>query len=179
VREDIRRLLDEQPWDDWLKRLTLYAKGQLWWRTWRGELGGSVPGGREPADFALEAIKDVYTGVRQWDPATCPDLLQYLFGVVQSKVSNACNAAENTQERREDPEFRPVAIDKDDDFLYGFLTEIENEPELVKVVELMMDGYEGRAEIAARMCLEPSDVTNLQKKMKRRLRDYISALQRA
>jgi len=179
VREDIRELLDEQSWDEILERLTLYARKQLRTLVWRGVTGDPVPGGTEAADLAAEAIADVYAGVRQWEPDTCPDLLQYLYGVVRSSISNACTAAENTRERREDPEFEPIAMDRDDDFLCGFLTEIENEPELVKVVELMMDGYEGRAEIAARMGLDPSDITNLQKKMKRRLRDYISALQRA
>jgi len=148
-------------------------------RVWRGVVGDFVPGGMEAADFAATAINDVYTGVREWNPATCPDLLQYLFGVVRSKISNACTATENTRERREAPEFNPFTVDKDDDFLYGFLTEIVNEPELMKVVELMMDGYETRTEIAARMGLEPMDVTNLQKKLQRRLRDFIAALQRA
>jgi len=179
VREDIRKLLDEQPWNEILERLTLYARRRLSVLFWRGVRGDPVPGGTEAADFAAGAIADVYAGAREWNPATCPSLLQFLFGVVRSNISNACAAAENTRERRESTQFEAAASDKDDDFLCGFLTEIENEPQLVKVVELMMDGYEDRAEMAARMGLEPSDVTNLRKKMKRRLRDYISTLQRA
>ena len=178
MREDIRKLLDEQPWDENLERLTLYARKRLRMLAWRGVAGDPVPGGIEAADFAGEAIADVYTGVREWDPATCPDLLQYLFGVVRSKISNACTAAENTRVRREDPEVEPSRGDKDDTFLWGFLSWIENEPQLMKAVELMMDGYTDRVEIAARMGLEPSNVTNLQKKMRRRYRDYVSALQR-
>jgi len=178
VREEIRGLLDEQSWDENLERLTLYAEKRLRMLTWRGVAGDPVPGGMEAADFAAGAIADVYSGARQWDPATCPDLLQYLFGVVRSKISNACTAAENSSEQREDPLIKAPGSDTDDAFLWGFLSEIENEPQLVKVVELIMDGCTDRAEMAARMGLKPSDVTNLQKKMKRRLRDYVSALQR-
>lgn len=178
MREDLRELLDKQPWDDYLARLTLFAKKRLDILTWRGVAGGPVPGGMEAADFAGKAIEDVYAGVRRWDPAACPDLLQYLFGVVQSNISNACTAKENPQERRADPEEEFSSSDQDDAFLSGFLSEIEDEPELMKVVELMMDGHTDRVEIAAQMGLQPSDITNLRKKMKRRLRDYIRTLQR-
>ena len=177
--KNVRELLDKQPWDDHFSRLTLYARRLLRARTWRGAPGGAAPGGREAADFALEAITDVYTGVRRWDPSTCPDLARFLFGVVRSKVSNACTAAENIRERREEPGLELPSHNSDDTFLWGFLSEIEDEPELVKVVELIMDGYADRADIAARMGLKPSDITNLQKKMRRRLREYRLSISRA
>lgn len=90
-----------------VKRLTYHADCKLMRLRWRGltiRSGGAVPGGVEATDLAAQAIVDVIEGTRKWDPVKDPDLLRFLKGVVDSKVSNLVNSAENKASRRVPPE---------------------------------------------------------------------------
>lgn len=94
--------LTEQSWEDVLERLTLYAHRRytrLVWRGVPGAQGGTAPGGVEPADLAAESIIDTIAGRRTWNRATEPDFLQFLRGVVDSKLNHLALSLENRTTR--------------------------------------------------------------------------------
>jgi DNA-directed RNA polymerase specialized sigma24 family protein len=73
---------------------------------WRGvarSRGGKPPGGIEGQDLAAEAITDLLEGKRSWDQSEEPDLLRFLKGVVDSKVSHLVESIENRVSRRMAP----------------------------------------------------------------------------
>jgi len=172
VDKAIRSALKEQDWEDIFRRLTAHAQRLIKALTWRGEWGGFVPGGHEATDFAMEAILDLYTGVRKWDPMTQPNLLAHLQNIVRSKISNAVRSSENRAELRESEEEAGSQQDPYDTFILDLLDYLDDEPILQKVVECLADGYTDRADITDRLGIEAMEVTNLRKKLARRIRDF-------
>jgi hypothetical protein len=169
--ELVRAALDAQPWKDIYEMLTAYACMLVRQHVWRGELGGPVPGGREGEDFASEAIIDVYDGTREWNPSKQPDLAAHLRGIVKSKVSNATGLSENKKERRqlEEQEEEGTHCDPDDAFFWAFLGYVDDDPLLQQILECYYDGCMQRADVAARLNLSESDITNARKRLSRRL----------
>lgn len=93
-------------WNDITLRLVKYAVfkvRRLEWNT-----GKFLPKGILPEDLALEAVRKtaeglseppqtekLSKGVRRWDPAKQPDLLEYLKGVVDSDVNALVESSEH------------------------------------------------------------------------------------
>ena len=175
--DELRSRLDQEDWDEHLERLIVFADRLIKQSFWRGEHSRLAPGGKEAVDFAMESIVDVYTGadtgVRTWDPLKTPNLRSHLFGVVRSKISNAFNAAENKDIRINDdmPEPSP-AESPDDTFLWELFDDLADEPDLQKVIEAVVDGHDKRSEIADALGLAPSEVSNLRKRLGRRITAY-------
>jgi hypothetical protein len=101
VPSHIRALLEQHPWDQTIQQL-LYCR--MRGRTWRGRRDGALPGGREVEDIVSQAIEDVLSGQRAWDPTQHPDLFVHLQGIVDSRLSHLGASAEN---RRMVAEFPP------------------------------------------------------------------------
>jgi hypothetical protein len=105
---EVRRLVepdvqDRMAGEDW-ERITLllvdyalFKVRRLKWRTGDQE---SLPEGKTAEDLAYEAIEKVLSGARKWDPATCPELVGYLKGVVDSLVSHLVISEEHRRVRR-------------------------------------------------------------------------------
>jgi len=167
-------VLAAQPWDNIFLRLTAYAQKLLKQLIWRGEQHGPVPGGREATDFASEAILAVYCGRRQWNPEKYPDLILYLLYVAKSLVSNAVMKVENQTEIRQPDDETAAPLDPDETVVLDFLGYLQEEPELQRVVYCMIDGYTERAGIADKLGMTPSEVTNIRKKLARRLTAFQS-----
>lgn len=182
--EHLRTILDEETWLLYLKRLTVYADMSIKKHYWRGETGGPVPGGKEAGDFAMDAIMDVYTGKRAWDPEQEPDVLRHLFGVVKSAISNSSTEKQNKQDNRldDDDDYQenaesandPSRLQKmeDADFVLEVCEHLKDEPELLEVAECIMNGCLKRAEIARCLKLTPDEVTNRRKRLERKLGTY-------
>lgn len=178
--EHLQQLLDE--WPLYFKKLSLFANHRLRQRYWRGEQSAFVPGGYEPEDIAEEAILDVVEGRRQWNPKEEPDLLRFLFGVVNSKISNLSNKTENKIERRVEEDVvesvasksaPPTTALEDGDFILGFMEYLEDDRELSDVVDCLISGCMERAAIADRLSVSPDEITNRKKRLKRKTNDYI------
>jgi hypothetical protein len=95
--------LSDAEWQDLLQRLTLYADGKLRKLWWRGETyskDASVPGGITADDLAASAIESFLDGSRTWDKNAEANLLRFLEGVIDSKVSHLVIRAENKRSRR-------------------------------------------------------------------------------
>src|SRR6476620_1001135 len=81
---------------------------------WRGAYvrkGGSVPGGYEPYDFALDAIQQLLDGSRSWNREQYPTLEAVLRSFIDSTISKAVNLIENKKERRMIPATGELTFD--------------------------------------------------------------------
>ena len=95
VRDQLEAVGDEG-WKAIILRLTQYAvlrARRLRWRT----PNGTLPGGKQPEDLAMDAIAKLWHGGRTWDPAARPDLLEFLKGIVDSLLSHLVRSAEHVK----------------------------------------------------------------------------------
>lgn len=182
---ETRRLLDQQDWSDLIERLTAHAVEKVRGLRWRGERNGPPVAGKQADDYALEAVKKVLTGERNWDCEAHPNLFRYLCGVVDSLVSNDVRGPDN-QARMLDDKLSEVlsgrdqteAVDEErqaEEFVNGFrafLEKDEGDIALLRMVDCLLDGCTKRAEIAERLTLFGKDVTNMQKRLQRRMMEY-------
>lgn len=100
IDPDVREKLERADWERitlTLVRYALFKVRRLKWHTGDRE---SLPEGKTAEDLACEAIEKVVSGDRRWDPTTCPDLLRYLKGVVDSLVSHLVVSEEHRRVRR-------------------------------------------------------------------------------
>jgi len=137
-------------------------------RTWRGEIGAAVPGGKEAEDIALDAISYLLTGTRVWNPKTHPDLLRFLLAAVRSEVYSLVVSRSN-QDVRQTADSPEKGKRDDGAEVLEILDYVKDEPDLYQFVDCIIDGYRERADIAAHLHLELTEVDNLRRRMKRRL----------
>jgi RNA polymerase sigma factor (sigma-70 family) len=182
---------DEKKWKAYYDRLTVFAARLMNSRKWHGkDLDPSLQG-QSPEDIAEEALLDVWEGRRKYDPASGVPFQTYLFGVVRSKISNLRKSAvheklaEDTNEEdvslAEKSRLATAAKSAADEksvevageILLGFLQFIEAEPDLSTVFECWIDGWTDRAEVAKRLNITPSEVTNRQKRLDRRVELFL------
>lgn len=186
--------LTEHDWLDLLKRLTLYADAKARKLRWRGLAGGtnqSMPSGHGPDSIASEAIVSVLNGERKCGARDRDSLLKVLMGVVDSKISHLAGSADNRTMRAAanghatdsgapdawhpatKPGDGPVAMAADPEAARVFRETIrkalEGEPELLELFECLDAGYSGRKEIAEILAIAESEVTNLRKRLARKL----------
>lgn len=145
-------------------------KGKFWGN-------GAIPDGVTDKDVALDAMEDVLLGRAHWDPDTAPDPYQRLADVIDSKIANLVRSYRNRHVKCLATESdEPGANDREAAELlqqasFGtFLTKVKDvlkgQPELVEYVEAA-SVFDTRAEIATVLGIDPSDVTNRQKRVRR------------
>lgn len=186
--------LTDAEWEDLLKRLTLYAvykTRKLRWRGLPGSDNQSMPEGHGPDSLASEAIVSVLNDERACTATTKDELLDFLKGVVDSKVNHLAESAENKKSRalpsedghkggtpevwhpRTKPRDAPAALAADPEAAKAFrekaLKALSGEPQLTELFECLAAGFSGRKEIAELMNVTEDDVTNLKKRLARKL----------
>lgn len=175
-----------------LKRLTHHALCKMRHLTWRGAYvarGGSVPGGYEPYDFALDAIAKTMEGGRPWNHEKYPTLESHLRSIIDSDISHLVESVDNSSGRRLSPQsFRDetvaayevpgtepnplvMVIDRDwqTRFHYAAMNELKDESFLIKLLECMEAEITEPAEIAEVLGVTVEHVNNEKKKLRRRL----------
>lgn len=100
VDPDVQERLAGADWDRISLRLVDYALFKVRRLKWRTGDRESLPEGKTAEDLACEAIEKVLSGDRRWDPDACPDLVEYLKGVVDSLVSHLVISEEHRRVRR-------------------------------------------------------------------------------
>jgi hypothetical protein len=100
VDPDVQERLAGADWDRITLLLVDYATSKVRRLKWRTGDRESLPEGKTPEDLAYEAIEKVLSGDRKWDPAGCPDFVEYLKGVVDSLVSHLVISEEHLRVRR-------------------------------------------------------------------------------
>lgn len=170
-----------------LKDLTAHALHKMRRLTWRGAYvrdGGSVPKGKEPADFALEAIKKALSGERGWNRVAYPTLKAFLRSVVDSEISHLVESTDNRYGRRtsnQGPESfsvpldhadpRTVVIDRDwkESFQKFALEELEGDEFLQDLFKCLEADITQPAEIAVMLDTTVDRVNNEKKRLNRKL----------
>ena len=182
-----------------LDRLTDHALCKMRRLVWRGARvarGGSVPGGHEPYDLALEALSDALDGEsRDWNREKYPLLEAFLKSVINSKISNLVNLAENRRECRMAPAtgkdgaavqfdvpgtgHDPLVILVDRESLPNLhaaaMKELDGEPLLLSILECMEAEIIKPSEIAeavtsAEKPVTVNDVNNALRRLERKLK---------
>ena len=176
--EEQRRRLDNEPWEEHIERLTLYAQRLIKSLNWQNASFGNTLGGKEAKDLVHDAISDVYLGKRVWNRSTHPELIRFLFSAVKSEVYNAAVSKANTEtayEPERDPRFNEQFQSRSDDdvLVLEILDYVQNEPDLYAYVEaIALYGCESRSDVAQYLRIETGAVDNMRKRMRRRLEDF-------
>jgi hypothetical protein len=174
-----------------LLRLTDYANGKMKKLTWRGAYvarGGSVPGGHEPEDFALQAFKKALAG-RAWNRESYPTLEYFLRSIIDGDISHLVVSADNIHGRRllspsdndetarayevQCPESKPIqlVIDREwqDRFHKAAIKELEGDDLLMKLLKCLEEGFSEPAEIAILLDTSAEEIYNAKKRLRRKL----------
>jgi DNA-directed RNA polymerase specialized sigma24 family protein len=184
-------VLASQDWEAILTELLRYTMSLMKNREWLSVWGGHLPGAREARDIVMSTVEDIIEQKRRI-PNDIP-LLAFLKNVIRSKVSHLVNSLENRRTTRlapspgEGQEFENIhepkgndplpdceAISKETetknahllDLLIEFLSD---DSELQKVIECNLDGIFKREEIASRLAKPVKEITNIKKRLDRRL----------
>ena len=200
VPPHVRELLEAHDWDETTDRLVVYALWKARRLYWQGIRGGDMPEGRNAYDIVQDAIYQLLSGERRWDPDTQPDLFAHLQSIIDSKVSALVEGWANERLRSETalaiearlPKDTPSLLDafassrpdpediallteqerRSEEFLIGLTLFLEDEPELQRIVEAIVNGAEGPAEIAKDAGITPKAVYNARKRLQRKLDEF-------
>ena len=192
VRKKLLALLDSQDWDSVLQDLLAFTYSALRDRIWLGVWGGHVPGAREAHDIVMESVTDIIDGTRSADDGV--SLIAVLKSVIRSKISGLATSLENLKTSRFDPcpdegevdqqiaPHRPLEHGRGQDDVVSketeqinvqlldlLIGELSDDPDLQKIIECNIDGVFKREEIATRLGKTVSEITNVGKRLKRRL----------
>jgi len=196
---EVRTLLEAHNWSDTIPRLIKYARSRISQGTVCGDRGRKVVNGKTAEDFAMDAIAKVYSGDRQWDSQSYPDLLVVLLGIVKSEISHVFEGKENrtvvslniNSEFDEDPiqqipdfsnspDGALIAEERrkeDEEYVYGLIDFLADDKPLIGIVECIMEGITKPKEMADKMKVGVQEIYNLKKRMGRRLREYQKRIQ--
>jgi len=177
----IRRILDRQDWQDLLPRLLKFSLYLI--RVRRGAVAaGHVSAGKMAEDYVMDAVMKVYQGRRRWDPGTCPDLLQFLMGVLRSSIGHEARKSEHRSlvfwDHLEEASGSvvmqvPDSPEEQETMMSGFLNFLGQETDLIVFARCAADGLKPR-EIARRMNYSAGEIYNIRKVVKRRLAEFLS-----
>lgn len=185
--------------DEFMERLISFALRRKRAHYWRGVWDGHLPDGNEARDIACEAIDDVLLGRRAWDQEKNPDLLDFMRSVVNSKISHLVEGAENKK-----VELALVASDEDgvdhfdtlpsknattgaiqlqekedearnDRLILSFYDFLTDDKLLQGIVGCMIEGMTKRSEIAAALKVKEQEITNANKRLERRCKEFRKA----
>jgi hypothetical protein len=173
-----------------LKRLTHHALCKMRRLTWRGAYvlkGGSVPGGYEPYDFALDAIAKMLDGTRPWNKERYPTLENALRATIDSDISHLVDCPENIKARRltsakgetaevyeirsSEPNPLTVVIDRDwqDQYHKAAMKELDGDGFLKKLLECLEAEITRPADIAVMLNTTEDEINNGKKRLRRKL----------
>lgn len=136
----------------------------------------------EPADYASGSLIDVLTETEPWDAVQYPNLLSHLFYVVEKRIRNALRRHETTQvfHVEDDDDFGSaknlLSLEEEveqENLIEGFFQFLDGDDELQLLIHCMKEGKLKRAHIASSLGLQPSDVTNLGKRLHRKSDEYL------
>lgn len=169
-----RTILNSEPLDVRLRRLTAYTKRLCDFYCAMGVKPHAFSG-KDPVDFAMEAIEAVYSGQRAWDPSVYPHLDKHLQFAARSIISNALRSADNKISLVQPADAVGTTDDANDDFLLDFHEYLADEPDLQTIVECIYYGNLKREDIADCAEITPTKMTNSRKRLQTRLRAFRNA----
>lgn len=187
-------LLGSQDWESLLKELLYYAMTRIKNREWLSVWGGQPPGAKEAYDLVMDSVLDVINGVRFVPEGV--QIIAFLKNVIRSKISHLVEGSENRRTTRmqaegddggneiEETDFQWAGAgpdletvseetEKQNARLLDLLIEdLSDDPELQKIIECNLDGIFKRQEIASRLGKTVNEITNISKRLARRLVNF-------
>lgn len=177
--EILQRL--QQELEPLYKRLFYYTRRELRIRGWQGY---------DANDFVTDAIDRVLTGRRNWNPEAHPDLVKYMFDVIDSILGHF--PAELRRIRREqrgqaathtltddqeaalehDKTLRRELEEQSGERLIGFLDSLGDDLPAKQMAEMFWDGNPKREAIAADLGITAQEHDAVRKRLKRRVERY-------
>lgn len=138
---------------------------------------GAIPDGTTGETLALDTIEDVLLGRASWNPETDPDPYHKLANIVDTKVANLVRSYRNRNAKFLAKEFDEPGSDDSDvaellqtastgTFMARVKETLSGFPELIEYVEAA-SVFDKRSDIATMLGVEPSEVTNRQKRVQR------------
>lgn len=177
---EVIKRLNAQDWEDLYEDLVAYATIRVQELSWeRGP--GAPPEGREPEDFAEEAIKSLYTGRRTWNYEQYPNVKSVLSGIIDSLVSNLVESAEHRWSTDVEPSdletfYADISSEKPDgevraeDIEERMRQAVADDPELEFVFEAMLEGHDPESIEELIEAEDRQQVYQLRRKVRRRIR---------
>ncbi len=98
--DEVLDLLEAADWDLIITELTRHAIWRARRYTWATGDTNVLPKGKTPEDIALDAIKKIWLGQREWDPNKYPDLLLHLKWIVTSDIDHLFKSWEHKKTTR-------------------------------------------------------------------------------
>lgn len=182
INKEMFEVLNNQNWPEIILRLKAYAIRKVQRRRWR-KGRESLPKGHEAADLANKAIEQVWLEERIWNRERQADLLKFLMDAVDSLVSNLVRCAEH---RRTDKSPIEEIHEKNHPASANPLYDCDNEIDIPKLLDAIHECAKGEdeleivflclkegkrpREIAEEYGLEPTEVYQLIRKLKRRVK---------
>ncbi|BCM94483.1 hypothetical protein IAD21_06390 (plasmid) [Abditibacteriota bacterium] len=182
MNEHLQLFSDEEKWKAYYNRLTQYARALLASGEFRGDL--SIRG-KSPEDIAQEAMIAVWEGTRRYDPNSGEEFIDYLMGVVKSRINALRKRAGHESLWEEDGDDEAPTTDisgrmtsqRTQELAAETLSELseflQSEPKLFEVFQCWMAGFTDRADVAQRLKVTPTEITNRQKRIGRRVEDFL------
>jgi len=191
-RKEALELLESQQWEPVLSDLLKYAVTLITKNTWLSVWNGPLPAGKEAYDIVMEAVDAVIDGDRTADEGV--PLIAFLKKVISGKINKLAVSWENRKMYRvaspggtasegidvsgmaSDP-LGCSAEDREAEHMNSelvdlLINDLGGDPELQDVIGLNMEGVYKREEIASRMVKSVSDVTNMRKRLARRIEKF-------
>jgi len=183
VHDRILELLERADWKDITFRLTNYAIWKACRYNWKSGSPDQLPGGKTPQDMALDAIKKVWAGVREWDPDKYPNLYTHLKWIVDSDIDHLLKSKEHDKSRRmletrfdqasETPNPEEQLIDKEnkaleDEIRDEFYAMVEGDEDLETLMLCFDEGIDKPQDIADQTGWDISKANNVKRKLFRK-----------
>jgi RNA polymerase sigma factor (sigma-70 family) len=201
--ENTRKELDSADWEEILPRLLQYTRWQIKKHKWLGSIS------LDPEEFVQETIARAYGvgsggALRKWNQERCPDLADFLIGVIRSLTSHEiehlskfrhesfgsqveekgtrdpieieASLAHEITSRTKNPEEAAAQ----EELARGVaeeayrLTESDDEGQMVLMC-ILDDGITKPKEIAEEIGYEVEKVYNIMKRLRRRLADLFAS----
>jgi hypothetical protein len=168
-----------QDWKDLRQRLLSYATRRLARVAWRD---GGLVRRADAEDLVGTAIAKTIEGTRVWHSENCT-LFRHLQGVIDSDTSHAAHSRETRLDLNDgdalldrsdgaaDPE--QIAVGKaEQQRLFDYLS--SKHPTLGRMAVLMcLHDLRGTSELCRELDVDPQELANLRKRMKRLVRAYL------
>lgn len=193
--DDIDRITEDQ-WKEYLKHLMLHVARQFQKRGWGSvRKGWSGPKGTSPDDIAQEAIRRVYERERVCNPAAYESFLQFLRATANSLMSHLAESVR----RKNVVSLSQLSCDEDapgsviepastspgplqdcigrevrDKIAAAVLCHFGNDPLVLGIVDCLDGGITKREEIAEYLSVDPREIDNAKKRLRRKLESELS-----
>lgn len=190
MKQDVYDQLEEADWKSIGISLAAHAAYLIRNSRWRGGTDDNIVKGIGPVDIASETIERAISGDLNWDPDK-GGLLAYLKAIVTNRVKDLFEKASKVREcdhrgegseqglpispivqSPDDPEAIAIARQEEEqasELISAIMEEVADKPELMEVLEALMDGYGPQPRyIAECLGVEVNDINNRLKRLRRR-----------